>query len=181
MVDPKLGPFDPDTGDLVAVIDTPKGSRNKYKYDEKYGMFKLSGVMPAGSVFPFDFGFIPGTLGEDGDALDILVLLDEPVIVGCIVMSKLLGVIEAEQTERDGKTSRNDRLIAVPVKSPTLNHMESIDQLNQNLIDEIEHYFVSYNQIRGKTFKPLGRFGPGRARELVDSGTESYLKKQGDR
>jgi inorganic pyrophosphatase len=177
----KLGPTDSESGDLIAIVDTPKGSRNKYKFDEAFGLFKLTGVMPAGNVFPFDFGYIPGTLGEDGDPLDVLILLDEPVFVGCVVICRLLGVIEAEQTEKDGKTSRNDRLIAVAVKSHTLNHLESIDQINTNLVDEIEHYFVSYNQIRGKEFKPMGRFGPERARELVDAGSELFQKKpQGD-
>lgn len=108
----KLPPFDRDSGDLHVIIDTPKGSRNKFGWDEERGLFELSGVLPAGAVFPYDFGFIPNTRGEDGDALDVLVLMDEPAFTGCLVASRLLGVIEAEQTEKC-KTERNDRLIAV--------------------------------------------------------------------
>src|SRR5438105_6732779 len=97
------------------IIDTPKGSRNKFKYDEELGLFKLSGVLPAGAVFPFDFGFVPATVGGDGDALDVLVLMDEPAFVGCLVEARLVGVIEAEQAE-DGNTMRNDRFIALAIK-----------------------------------------------------------------
>src|SRR5690242_4249841 len=79
------------------VIECPKGSRNKYKYDEKLGLFKLSKVLPMGAVFPFDFGFIPSTRSEDSDPLDILVIMDEPGSVGCLLKVRLLGVIEAEQ------------------------------------------------------------------------------------
>jgi inorganic pyrophosphatase len=107
-----LPPFDKDSGYVNAIIDTPKGSRNKFEFDDKIGMFKLGGALPVGAVFPFDFGYIPSTKGGDGDALDILILMDEPAFVGCLVPAKLIGVIEAEQTE-DGQTTRNDRLIAV--------------------------------------------------------------------
>src|SRR5690242_7742786 len=107
-----LGAADPQSGDFNVIIETPKGNRNKFKYDEELDLFMLSGVLPAGAVFPFDFGFIPGTRGGDGDPLDVLVLMDEPSFTGCLVRARLIGVIEAEQTE-DGKTARNDRLIAV--------------------------------------------------------------------
>ena len=86
------------------VIETPRGSRNKYRYDDDLGLFMLGGVLPAGAVFPFDFGFIPSTCGEDGDPLDVLVLLDDYAFAGCLVPSRLVGVIEASQTERIGGT-----------------------------------------------------------------------------
>src|ERR671916_2281366 len=107
----KLRPFDDETGNLLVIVDTPKGSRNKFAWDEERELFELGGVLPAGAVFPYDFGFIPNTRGEDGDALDVLVLMDEPAFTGCLVVSRLLGVIEAEQTETDGRVERNDRLI----------------------------------------------------------------------
>lgn len=90
-------------GKIFVVIDTPKGSRNKYKWDEKLGALKLSHVLTAGAVFPFDFGFVPGTCGADGDALDVLVLTDEPLFPGCVAPARLIGSIEAEQTQ-EGKT-----------------------------------------------------------------------------
>jgi inorganic pyrophosphatase len=164
----RLSPFDRKTADLHVVIDTPKGSRNKFAWDEELELFELGGVLPAGAVFPYDFGFIPNTRGEDGDAVDVLVLMDEPAFAGCLVRARLLGVIEAEQTETDGKVERNDRLIAVAAKSRTHGHLRSLEQINEELIAEIEHFFVSYNAAKGKQFKPLRRSGPDRAKQLVE-------------
>lgn len=165
-----LPAFDEETGDLNAIVDTPKHSRNKYEYDAKLGLFKLAGVLAVGAYFPYDFGYVPSTLGEDGDPLDVLILMDEPAFVGCLVPARLIGVIEAEQTERDGETARNDRLIAVAANSHTHKEVQSLDDISERLVDEIEHFFVSYNDIKGKQFKPLGRYGPDRARQLVESG-----------
>lgn len=94
-----LEPIDEETGTLNVIIDTPKGSRNKFKFDERLEIFKLGGALPLGAVFPFDFGYIPSTRAEDGDPLDVLILMDEPAFTGCLVQAKLIGVIEAEQTE----------------------------------------------------------------------------------
>lgn len=163
----KLPPINDETGDLHVVIDTPKGSRNKFAWEENLELFELRGVLPAGAVFPYDFGFIPNTRGEDGDALDVLVLMDEAAFTGCLVRSRLLGVIEAEQTETSGKTERNDRLIAVATNSRTHGHLNSLGDLNDALVHEIEHFFVSYNAAKGKKFKPLARSGAERAQELV--------------
>lgn len=82
------------------IVETPRGSRNKIKYDPSSRHFKLSKVMPEGMMFPYDFGFVPGTKAEDGDPLDVLVLTDEALFAGCLVECKLAGAIEAEQTEK---------------------------------------------------------------------------------
>ncbi|HEY2712706.1 MAG TPA: inorganic diphosphatase [Chthoniobacterales bacterium] len=166
-----LSPFDVETDELQVVIDTPKGSRNRFSWDEKKKLFKLSGVLPAGAIFPYDFGFIPQTKGEDGDALDVLILMDEPAFTGCLVPARLLGVIAAKQTEK-GKTFRNDRLLAVATGSHTHDHLRSIAQIERKVLDQIEHFFVSYNAAKGKKFTPLGRFGPARARALVRRATK---------
>jgi inorganic pyrophosphatase len=177
----ELPPFDPETHELNVIVETPKGSRNKFEYDEKYGLFKLSGVLPAGANFPFDFGFIPATIGGDGDPLDVLVLMDEPAFTGCLVPSRLIGVITAEQTERDGETTRNDRLIAVAADSRTHSNLKSIEQLQAAehpggdiLLEEIEHFFVSYNEMKGKEFKPLGRLGPVQAQRLIEEASQRF-------
>ena len=151
------------------VIETPKGCRNKYAFDFNLKNYKLKSVLPKGAVFPFDFGSIPGTIGDDGDPLDVLVLMDEPAFTGCMVESRLLGVIEAEQTD-NGKTERNDRLIAVAKKSHTHGSLKSLLNVEPNLIDEIEHFFVSYNKARGKKFRPLARKGPATAERLIKQG-----------
>nr|MDQ3622507.1 inorganic diphosphatase [Verrucomicrobiota bacterium] len=105
----RLPAFVVNSREVNAIVDTPRGSQNKFKYDEESGLFMLGGAMPAGVVFPFEFGFIPSTAGGDGDPLDLLILMDAPTFVGCLVRARLIGVIEAEQTE-NGKTLRNDRL-----------------------------------------------------------------------
>src|ERR1043166_4601889 len=105
-----LSAREPDSGLVRVVVDTPKGSRNKYKYDETLGLYRLSEVLPLGSAFPYDFGFIPSTRAEDGDPLDVLLLGEEAPFPGCLVTVRLVGVIQAEQTDH-GKTFRNDRLI----------------------------------------------------------------------
>lgn len=156
------------------VIETPRGSRNKYRYDDDLGLFMLGGVLPAGAVFPFDFGFIPSTRGEDGDPLDVLVLLDDSAFAGCVVPSRLVGVIEACQTERSGETVRNDRLIAVATKSRNHEDVRDLEQVSDSLLREIEHFFESYNLIKGKHFEPLGRSGAARAEELVREGMARF-------
>lgn len=160
----KLDPFDGD--ELNVIIETSKGSQNKYAYEPRFGTFVLDGVLPAGAVFPFDFGFVPSTIGEDGDPLDVLVLMDAAAFTGCIVASRLIGVIEAEQTE-NSKTFRNDRLIAVAVKSITHRSLRDISDVSGDLVGQIEHFFISYNMAKGKEFEPKGRSGQERALTLV--------------
>ena len=167
-----------DPAGVHVIIDTPQGSRNKFEYDEELGLFKLSGVLPAGASFPFDFGFVPSTLGGDGDPLDVLVLMDEAAFVGCVVVARLVGVVEAEQTEADGETVRNDRLIAVAEKARDHKEVRSLGQLSEHLLDEIEHFFISYNEIKGVKFKPLGRFGPKRAERLIEEGVRRFRAQE---
>ncbi|MFL6335615.1 MAG: inorganic diphosphatase [Pyrinomonadaceae bacterium] len=167
-----------DDGELNVLIETPKGSRNKYSYDGELGLFKLGGVLTAGASFPFDFGFVPSTLGGDGDPLDVLVLMDEPAFAGCLVRTRLVGVIEAEQTERDGETTRNDRLVGVAADSRLHTRVRTLEDLGAALLEEIEHFFVSYNQIKGKKFRPLTRSGPVRARELVEEGMKQFRRSK---
>ena len=146
--------------------------QTKFAYDEELGLFRLKGVLPAGASFPFDFGFVPSTKGGDGDPLDVLVLMDEPAFAGCLVPARLIGVITAEQRERDGTVEQNDRLIAVASDSHTHEGVRKLDDLNQQLLDEIEHFFVSYNQMRGKVFTPTARKGPLAARNIVERASQ---------
>src|SRR5690348_14426773 len=109
----EIPPVGDATNELRIVIETPRRSRNKYKYEPEWDGVQLATVLPEGMVFPYDFGFIPSTLGDDGDPLDILILMDTPVVVGCVLTVRPVGVIEAEQRERDGKWTENHRLVAV--------------------------------------------------------------------
>lgn len=155
------------------VIDTPKGSQNKFKFDEKLGLFRLSRILPAGMRFPFDFGSVPRTRAEDGDALDVLVLMDAPTFPGCLVTVRLLGVLRAKQTEKR-KTIRNDRLIAMaetPVNRPDI---DSIDELGDDQLEEIEDFFVAYNHAHGREFKPTGRLGPADAEKQLTKAMRAF-------
>src|SRR5215831_7743721 len=114
--------LDAKAGVCKAIIETPKGCRNKFDYDPDSNLFMLGGLLPEGMMFPFDFGFIPSTRGEDGDPLDILVLMDAPAHVGCLIDVRLIGVISAEQTDK-GKKETNDRLLGVAIHSYDHEHL----------------------------------------------------------
>lgn len=157
---------------IQVVIETPRGSRNKYKYDEKLHLFRLNSVLPAGSVFPYDFGYVPGTKAEDGDPIDVLVLMDQSAFTGCVVEVRLIGVIEAEQTE-DGKTERNDRLVAVANDAHDWKDLRTLKEMNKNLLKELQQFFVSYNALKKKEFKLLATRGPSAAKRLLQNAMTS--------
>ena len=165
----RLRPINLENKEVInAVIETPMGSRNKFKFDEDTGLYKLSGVLPQGMMFPHAFGFVPRTRAADGDPEDVLVIMDEPTFTGCLVQTRLLGVIEAEQTERgQTKPRRNDRLIGVAAGSRDYSDFKSLDDLNDNMVKEIEQFFVNYNRERGKKFRVLGQKGPKQAWKLL--------------
>ena len=173
----ELPTWDRESGDLVMVVETPKGSRNKYSYDQETGAFDLGWVLPPGMSFPYDFGFIPSTVAEDGDALDVLVLLDVPVAVGCVVGGRVIGAIEAKQRKRGGKWIRNDRLLAVAKHARLHQHIKSPEDLRPHMVEEIQDFFIGYNRLREREFKPLETCGPKRARELIEKASEARSRK----
>jgi inorganic pyrophosphatase len=131
----KLGPFDEDDN-LNVIIETPMGCRNKYAYDPELGLFVLKKALPKGMSFPFDFGFIPSTVGGDGDPLDVLVITEEAAYPGCLVRAHLLGVVEAEQKGK-GKAKRNDRLVATAILGDSISGKE-LPELDSKLMTQIE-------------------------------------------
>jgi len=167
--------------EVSAVVETPQGSRNKYKYKVKSGFFELGSVLPAGATFPFDFGFIPGTLGEDGDPLDVLLLMDAPTFPGCILAARIVGVIEVKQKGPREAPERNDRLIAVASESHRHRHVRKLSDLSSSLLDEIEHFFASYNEMKDTEFEVLARRGRKTARRLVNEGIQLAQKKRASR
>jgi inorganic pyrophosphatase len=172
-----LKPFDKKQEFLRVIIETPKGSRNKFKYDPELGSYRLNSVLPEGMVFPYDFGFVPCTQAQDGDPVDVLLLMDIPAFPGIVVESRIVGVIEAEQSE-DDETTRNDRIIAVAKESRTHSDIKSPNDLNNNMKHEIERFFTNYNKEHGKRFKVLGIKGADAALKLIKkSGTRNKGKK----
>jgi len=156
-------------GFVNVIIETPRGKQNKFTFDPKLCVFMLKKTLPMGTVFPFDFGFIPQTLGEDGDPLDILVIIDEPVYPGCLIVTRLLGVLQAEQEEGKGKKIRNDRLVAVSNCSVLYENIKNIDDLNKSMVTEIENFFIDYNKHAGKKFNPLGWKNARAAMKLIEN------------
>jgi inorganic pyrophosphatase len=171
-------PSGADHGLVNVVIESPRASRCKYKFDEQHGLFQLHKLLPLGSSFPYDFGFIPSTLAEDGDPIDVLVLLEEPLFTGCVVPVRLIGVIEAEQTEPGSPTVRNDRLIGVVETAVNPAEPTSIGEIGEQVLREIEHFFVSYNEAEGRQFKCLGRRDAKHALELVDKARDRAKRSQ---
>ena len=154
LADPtSLNPRSDDT--FQVIIETPKASRNKYGYDPEQGIFTLTKVLPEGMVFPYDFGFLPRTLAADGDPIDVLLLMDVPAFPGCLVPSRLIGVMEGEQL--DGKKKiRNDRLIAIAELSHAYTDWKKLKDLPDRFITELEAFFVNYHGLEGKKYKLLG-------------------------
>src|SRR6195952_3183933 len=119
------------------IVEKPKGSAQKYNYDPVTGFFKLKKILPEGMVFPFDFGFIPDTKGEDGDPLDVIIISEITAVQGSIMDCRIIGAILAEQTERDGTTMRNDRFLAVPQVSQLFSNITTLEQLPANIIEQL--------------------------------------------
>src|ERR1051325_8970316 len=161
-------PFARNSDLLNVIVETVQGSRNKLKFDEDRGLFRLSNVLPAGEVFPFDFGFVPSTRAADGDPIDVLILNEGPTSPGCLIQCRVLGVIEARQKERDGRIHRNDRLIAVADVARRYARINALDGLGHHFLAELEHFFTTYVQLQGKVFMPSRRRGPRVARTLVE-------------
>jgi inorganic pyrophosphatase len=171
LADPaRLKPTDPDDKQMLrVVIETPKGSRNKFALNQDEHAFELKKVLPAGMTFPYDFGFVPSTEADDGDPVDVLVLMDEPAFPGCVLSCRPIGVIEGEQQSKKGK-ERNDRIIAVERDAHSWSDIKTVDDLDRQFCRELEEFFVNYHKLMGKKYRVLGMKGPGQARKLVKSG-----------
>ncbi len=150
-----LKPLDKADGLIQVVIETPKGSRNKFAFDTDQNIFVVKKVLPAGMTFPYDFGFLPRTIAPDGDPIDVLLLMDEPAFPGIAVRARLVGIIEGEQI--DGKKRiRNDRLIAVAEVNHEYAYLKKLDDLPRKFLRELEEFFVNYHRLEGKQYKLLG-------------------------
>lgn len=155
---------------VEVVIETPRRSRNKLKFDPASRHFKLSKVLPKGMMFPYDFGFVPSTKAEDGDPLDVLVLTDEALFPGCLVACRLIGVIKAEQ-EENGETTRNDRVIAVAEQSLLYAETHTLQDLSPTILKQIEDFFTNYQRARNIRFTVLARGDAPETRAVLQKAT----------
>jgi inorganic pyrophosphatase len=162
----QLKPIDKRDGIRQVIVETPKGSRNKYAFDPDQGIFALKKVLPAGMTFPYDFGFLPQTIADDGDAIDVLLLMDEPAFAGCAVRALLVGVIEGEQL--DGKKKvRNDRIVAVAEANHMYANIRRLKDLPKQFLKELQEFFVNYHNLEGKKYRLLGCKGAATAMTLI--------------
>jgi inorganic pyrophosphatase len=152
---------------ITMMVESPKGSTQKFDYDPAGRSFTLSKILPAGLAFPFDFGMIPGTKGEDGDPLDIIVISESATFPGCMIECRIIGAFQAEQTERDGKKMRNDRFLGVPVVSQLFPAVNDLSELPENILNQLEHFFKNYNEQAGKKFSVTFRLSAIKALKLI--------------
>ncbi len=152
-----LAAFRDADGTINVVVETPRGSRAKYKYEPRSGAFELHKALAMGFAYPFPFGFIPGTLGEDGDPLDVLLLTDLDPPTGAIVPARLIGALEVEQTDQSRKTVRNDRLLAVPIAPHQDRKVSDINAVPPGELEDLESFFIWSGRRDGKTVKVLAR------------------------
>jgi inorganic pyrophosphatase len=170
LADPSEFPcFAEDGTTLHVIIETPKGSRNKFAYDEKRKIFQLKKVLPVGMAFPYDFGFVPSTKAEDGDPTDVLVLMDEPAFPGCLLHCRLIGIIEGKEVSKKDKV-RDDRLVAVEQENHSFANVDHIRDLGKKFVRELEEFFVNYHALSGKKYRVLDVKGPNKARKRLEDG-----------
>ena len=167
--------LDRETGVCLAVIETPKGRRGKLDYDRKRRAFRLKSLLPAGMSFPLDCGFIPSTLCDDGDPLDVMVLSEEPLCVGGLLDVRLIGIIEAEEDE-NGRAERNDRVLAVAVVSPLYEAIRRPEDLPKDFTGNLTDFWIQKDRLEGKEFKPLGVQGPAEAIARVQAASRAAKK-----
>lgn len=168
LADPiQLKPVRKDDGSFQVIVETPRGSRNKFAFDARQKIFILKSILPAGMTFPYDFGFLPQTKAPDGDPLDVLLLMDEPAAPGIAVRSRLIGVIEGEQLDH-GRKVRNDRLLAVAETSHLYANIYGLDDLPGQLIRELEDFFVNYHRLEGKRYKLVSCKGACAAMHMAE-------------
>lgn len=149
-------------GVVPVIVEVPKGCRNKYEYDRASGRIKLNRVLFSAVHYPADYGYVEGTLAEDGDEVDILVLIDEPTFPGCLIEAKPVGILQM----RDEKGGDN-KVLAVPRNDPRWSHFEDISELPPHLLVEIENFFLTYKKLEAKEVVSEGWQGSRNAREYL--------------
>lgn len=164
------GPKPPEL--LYAVIETPKGSRNKYEYSKTAGVIKLDRVLYSPLHYPGDYGFIPQSFFEDGDPMDILVMMNEATFPGCVVEARALATLKmVDSGEKDYK------VLAVPNTDPNFMHYQSDKDLPKHFMDEVKHFFMVYKELQGAHVDNQGWVGTEETHELIRRSIQHYRDK----
>jgi len=162
----------PESPEIVRmIVEIPKGSGNKYEYDGALGIFRLDRVLYSPMHYPGDYGFVPGTLAEDGDPLDVLTLMQQPSFTGCMIEVRPLGVLNMVDSEEG-----DQKIIAVPTKDPRYSQVHTIEQLYPHVRRELEHFFSIYKELEGRVSTMQGWGGPKEARKVIAECRQRYLR-----
>ena len=164
----------PDAPEIVRmIVEIPKNSSNKYEYDGELGVFRLDRALYSPLHYPGDYGFVPGTLAEDGDPLDVLAIVDDPSYPGVLISVRPVGVLDmVDDDEADQK------ILAVPNKNPRFDQIHTMDQVFPHKLREIEHFFAIYKELEGKRTDMRGWRGPREARDLIRLCRDRYLQSK---
>jgi inorganic pyrophosphatase len=156
-------------GEVTAVIEIPAKSRNKYELDKDSGLLKLDRVLYSAVHYPGDYGFIPRTLHEDGDPLDILVRINEPTFPGCLIDARPIGVLRMLD-----KGEPDDKVLAVPCHDPFHSDYTDISQIPQHYLKEVEHFFHIYKDLEGRRVQIIGWEPAASARTVIEESIARY-------
>ena len=175
----RVHPLADDEGTVNVVIETPTGSRDKFDLDHGTGLFTWSMQLPAGMSFPVAFGFVPGTLADDGDPLDIALLVEGVFPQGVLVRCRLIGVLRAKQDENaDGEAeTRNDRILAVPTLAQSFGNVEDVGDLREGYYDELAAFFRRYNELIGRRFEAEDAGDRAAAYVMLDEAMKAHGAK----
>lgn len=169
-----LPPFD-EQHNLRVVVETPRGANIKIKFDENLGCFSLSRILPLGVAYPYDFGFVPQTLAQDGDPLDVMVLIDAVTYPGVVIACRPLGALQVEERGLRGRP--NHRLVAVPVKAARKDEVRNFSDLGRRMQQELERFFVMSSSFTSKDPVVRGWVGPDAAGEMVQRAIARYKER----
>ena len=159
---------------INVIIEINKGSNNKYEIDKKTGLIALDRAMHTAQSYPFDYGFVPQTLWDDDDALDVVVLTTYPIAPGILVRVRPVAIMNMiDRGEQD------DKVIGVPIDDPRWDSVEDLDDVNKHTIKEIEHFFLTYKKIQGQKVEISGFKGKDDAKKAVERGLDLYKDKYG--
>jgi inorganic pyrophosphatase len=152
---------------LICLVEIPKGSRNKYEYDHDLDVIKLDRFLFSSMVYPTDYGFIPDTLGQDGDPLDAMVLVSEPTFPGCVIDVKAIALFRMEDDK-----GIDDKVLCVPLTDPSWNTLETLEDVPSQLRDEIAHFFSVYKDLEQKKVNVDGWYSREDALEEIEASRE---------
>ncbi len=168
-------PAGPDAPRTVhVVVEIPKGSRNKYEYDEQLGVFKLNRVLYSALYYPGDYGFVPQTVYDDGDSMDALVMVGEPAFAGCVIVARPLGLFRLLD-----RGLRDDKVLAVPATDPLFSDYRHLNDVPRHFLAEVAHFFKVYKDLEGIGVEPLGWEPADAAYEQIERAMQRYRDRLG--